>query len=559
MNKFNFKIGADPEFIMVMQGKKVDAKRTMELMLTNKKDLTLTRDGGGFTVKGKGQIGWDGASSTAEIRPEPNSDPQKVVNNLAKILQTTVKYIKICDMTTLSELSSIGGHIHFELPKGEIWTTQKAIMVHKKMASFYLPILVSENKINLALRIRQGYGKISDQRVERRFKYLDGTQGYTFEFRVPSAEWMTTPKLANATMAYMGVIYHEIINHPESFKKMNDMIYKTNKQGEALQTLAIQEFNLLTKAILNKAKKYVKTFEMYPKYKKEIDYIFSPKTIIKEKNKANYNIVKGWKLIEETKQPKKAEIMRIKTDKIQEIAKKKDFDSIKGIINIVHNDDTNVSLFVGALKNRIAAFDWKLNKNYCIFGMRKGINEIIAKNMGGDILKGNKQIKTQRDIDEIGNLFGKMTSKFGLNNTRYTKTIDFKTGNPIDKRNSTIIIGLPYEMRIEENIKKFLNLIWDLEKGKKEVFNKEKSLIDDWELELGETGKIYRILTNQMKTEEQNIIVDENSISLTNSTQAIHELVNETAVQQVREQHNEQTSSQEVEPDETSDTEYFND
>ena len=34
--KFNFKIGADPEFVMTMQGKKVDAKQTMELMLKKK-------------------------------------------------------------------------------------------------------------------------------------------------------------------------------------------------------------------------------------------------------------------------------------------------------------------------------------------------------------------------------------------------------------------------------------------------------------------------------------------------------------------------------------------
>ena len=46
------------------------------------------------------------------------------------------------------------------------------------------------------------------------FSYPDGTDGFTYEFR-PS-EWMTTPKIALATLSYLAVVYHEIINKPRS-------------------------------------------------------------------------------------------------------------------------------------------------------------------------------------------------------------------------------------------------------------------------------------------------------------------------------------------------------
>ena len=63
IKKFNFKIGADPEFVLTMQNRKVDAKQTMELMLNKKEGFKLTPDG--FDVDPFGNIGWDGAASTA--------------------------------------------------------------------------------------------------------------------------------------------------------------------------------------------------------------------------------------------------------------------------------------------------------------------------------------------------------------------------------------------------------------------------------------------------------------------------------------------------------------
>lgn len=525
--KFNFTIGADPEFILTMQDRKVDAQQTMTLMLKGKEGFKTTN--GGFEVGKFGNIGWDGASSTAEVRPSASNDPTQVTENLRELFTAMTKHIKICNMSTISEFSSIGGHIHFEIPRGEKWSNEKRNTIHKRLASFYLPALISENKTNLSLRMRQGYGLLKDQRIEEKFKYQDGTPGFTFEFRSPSAEWLTTPKLAEATLAYMGTVYHEILNHPKSFSKFNDLIYKNEKQGEALQALAIMEYSIMTDGIMKIAHKYIKTFEMYPVYQKQIDYIFNPKQIIKDKQKANYDIAEGWNLIETKSMPKKNEILSSKK-RIQNIASKTDFDILKRVMNIHYNDDTNVALFAETFKDRVAAFNWKLKNNYFIFGMRKGIEKIVAKNLKQEYLAGKELMKTILDRDQMDALFNKMNTKFeNQNQMSYEQTIDFITGKPKDMRENIITIGIPYKMRINEDLKPFLSLIWQLEKNEAPQVSEKgpAELVDDVDLPLEEKGEIYKILTKQMPT-QANVILDRASTSLTNHTRAVHAELQET-------------------------------
>lgn len=506
--EFKFKIGADPELNLTMQNRKIDAHQTLIFALSGKRNFKKINQGLGFIVGNFGEIGWDGSDTTAEIRPSAANTPQQVVNNIANILKESSKHINLFDISTLSEFSPIGGHIHFEIPKKENWKKDKENSIHRKMSSFYLPILLSENKTNLNLRIRQGYGTLKDYRIEQKFKHEDGAPGFTYEFRCPSAEWMTTPKLAEATLAYMAVVYHEVINKPNSFKKYSDVIYKSDKQGDALQTLAIMEFNLLTKQIMNRIRKYIKEFEMYEPYKNEIEYLFHPEKILKDKIKAEYNVSIGWKLNDNKIAPKKTDIISSKK-KFQQKTKNSDLDEIKKIMNIHSNDDTNVTLFAEALKDRVSAFNWKLKNNYFIFGIRKGINSIVTKNFIGDYLTGKEIIKTKMDLDSMDDLFDRMRNKFHQNNSEPIQqiVIDFKTGKPKNIKENSIIIGLPYEMRTQENIKPFLELIWNIEKGKNiltKIVNKQEELIDDT-LDSTLHGEIHKILTRQ--TEQANKVV----------------------------------------------------
>lgn len=530
--KFNFKIGADPEFVLTMQGHKIDAKQTMELILRKKAGFIHNAGRMGFDVEPFGNIGWDGAASTAEIRPKPSNDPQEVTNNIGGIFKAFTKHLKICDMSVISEYSSVGGHIHFEIPQGERWSAEKRNTILRRLSSFYLPILIAENKTNLNLRLKQGYGSLSDMRMEEHFKHPDGSPGYTFEFRCPSAEWLVTPKLANATMSYMGVVYHEILNHPKNFTKFNDIIYKSDKQGDMLQALAITEFSLLTQSILNKAKKYIRKFEMYETYKEEIEYIFNPKQVLKDKAKTEYNIAIGWNLIGNSI-PKKSEILASKK-KIQNIAEVKDFDTLKGVMNIHYNDDKNVAMFAESLKDRVAAYNWKLKNNYFIFGMRKGITKIIAKNLKDEYLTGKDIIKTILDEHEIEKLFDKMNNKFnGMNGISTKATLDFTTGKIKDMREQVIMIGIPYMMRVQEDIKDFLAFIYSLEKGEITTKNQKRTptLIDDRNNSIETKGEIYKILTKQTEKPED-VIIDTGSNSLRHSQEAVGAIIEELAIEE---------------------------
>jgi len=52
----------------------------------------------------------------------------------------------------------------------------------------------------------------------------------------------------------------------------------------------------INKLLLKQISLKVKKFKLYDQYKKEIEFILSPKEIIKEKELNNYNIIKGWNL-----------------------------------------------------------------------------------------------------------------------------------------------------------------------------------------------------------------------------------------------------------------------
>ena len=264
---------------------------------------------------------------------------------------------------------------------------------------------------------------------------------------------------------------------------------------------------------------------MYPKYKKEIAYIFNPKQIIKDKQQINYNIMLGWNLTKTTNPPTKRDMLASKKT-IQNIAEKTDFDILKKIIKIQYNDDTKVSLFVETLKDRIAAFNWKLKNEYYIFGIRKGIPTIITKNLNNQYLSGSSLIKTQLDLTKIEQLFDKIINK--LNITHHTtNTIDFITGKLQNTKKNTIIIGIPYEMRIKEDFKPFLNLIWSLEK---ESIQPEKidipQLTNDRNLPIEKKGKIFKLLTKQLEPDQQ-IIIDNDSHSLNNHLNALSSIANE--------------------------------
>ncbi len=432
---FPFKIGADPEFNIILGDQRLNAERLINLTFAEENRTTK-----------EGEVGVDGNDSTAELRPTACNKIEDLTNNLSFLIHRIANKLPIMTFTTLSYTAPIGGHIHLDRPKDSKANDAFARMARRILSAYYIPVLLGEDKLSVQVRNNQDYGKISDWHNET----PNGKR--TYEFRMPAAEWLTTPKLTTSTLAYVATVYNEILNNPDIFKKkeIQDIIYQNDAQGELLAKLAISDFQLLTTAIINKIKKTIRTFEFYPHYEKEIEYILNPKQVLKDKHKNNFDIVQGWGIVKKRRVLKKDLLSQKKADNLYI---KSNLECLREFIKTEVNKDRNVSSFEDELIKRIIAFNWQPKKKWCIFGLRKGINKILTFDTNSNIFTSQKDIKTPADKELITKLISKMQRKFKEEtNTIYDET--------------TIFIGIPLIDRIKLQFKPFISTIFDIENNK---------------------------------------------------------------------------------------------
>lgn len=451
---FPFKIGADPEFNIVFNDNRLNAKNTLKVLLDKNEKIKCNESKMGYELKNKGVIGWDGEHGTGEIRPEPANSPKRLTTNIGNLIRLITEKSTLFSILTSSINAPIGGHIHIEINDA---IESKIKLIHKKLASFYLPLMLGEDCINMRIRNRSDYGLINDHRVQR---LNNGAK--TYEFRTPSAEWLTTPKICEATLAYVATVFNEIVNQPNNFAKSKEIIYKSEKQGEALQNLALSKYLSLSETVNNKIKKAIKTFEYYPAYKEQIDFIMNGKKVLKEKEKVEFNMIKGWEM-QNIKVPTKRELMNDK--KVKEIITKIDADKFgKLITKVQHNkNDQNTIMFENAIKNRILAYNWDVKKDYYIYGLRKGIDKIITFNRNFEILNPKSIIETQEDYRIIRNIFSRLCER--ISGPKLAKNYK-KEISEEDIRRGQVFIGIPYEMRINLDTKQFLEIVYRIETNK---------------------------------------------------------------------------------------------
>lgn len=490
MNKpFPFKIGADPEFSFVLENRRISADKLITALF--KKDhepenKENSSESMGYKVGQCGVIGWDGVRDTGELRPKASNDPCELVDNIGTLVKSFAAKAKIFQISTASEKAPVGGHLHFELKK-ELHNRETAIdNLHKKIASFYLPIMLSEDVVSARVRqklgdqVNQPYGKIIDYRYDWRDE--DHTV-QTYEFRVPSAEWLTTPEVAKAVLCYLATVYNEIVYRPKNFNRAKEILVRNKKQSLALQELATSQFLLLTRSLLNKIKHYVRTFEFYPQFKDEIELALNPNKILSMKRKAEFDMVKGWDLID-AKEPTKRQLLSER--QLKREALKTDLDSLTTLIRIPYNPDTNVEIFAKSMKARIIAMNWKPSNTYYLFGLRTGIKDYIIINRDWKILAGKEVIKTKLDYDTIERTFQNMMEKFQSGGWH----------RPDDPAKA-IYVGIPYEDRVNISTKRFIELLWTMEKGHmvpKDIIKED--LIDDTRVSSKNgngTGRIFQI------------------------------------------------------------------
>lgn len=476
--ELSFTLGADPEFNILMYDKKISARKVIE-SLFHKNETQTERDefaeAMGFKIAGIGTVGWDGCDSTAELRPAPSNTVEGLTDNIGNLIKVMADKSETFDLSVLSNKGSVGGHIHFSLPPELANSSSKLQILHRQMTSFYLPVMMGENKLNLKIRNRCSYGALSDFRVENG----GGTRPMTYEFRVPSAEWITSPKVCKATLAYLATVFNEIVYHQDGMKKHKDILYKSTQQGEALQNLALSDYRFLTNVLLNKIKKSIKSFELYETYKEDIEYILNPNKVLKDKEKVEFNLLYGWEF-NKAKPPTKEDLLNqtLVNEKTLEL----DMDSLERLVWVGFNEDMNVRNFVKEIKKRIIGLKWKLENEYYFFGMKKGVTDYIITNKSIELIKGQELIKTVKDQETVTELFKKMKAK--MSNTMLNKQAN-------DKK--IIIVGIPYEERMKENYKNFIEMIYNLEKDCKTVALERKNLVNDYSTTetQGEISKVY--------------------------------------------------------------------
>jgi hypothetical protein len=437
---FPFHLGSDPEFVITIQDKQVNAAGLIQKLY---KQQQMDSTGMGYKIGTFGNIGWDGCSSTGEMRPSPSPTPLGHIKNIGGLLEDFAKRIQIFDLDTRSMKASAGGHIHFELPHGfNLSSPEKLNSLHRRLASFYLPLMLGDDPVSLAIRQRGSYGSINDKRSQ-----MVGNGVYTYEFRTPSAEWLTTPEIAHSTLAYLGTVYHEIINNPKNFEKCKQVIFKNEKTALAMQELSKSNYSFVIDAFLNKVKKMIKTFEFYPEHAAAIDYILDYKRVYNDKQAVNWNILSGWKLANH-KQPTKRDLLSDK--KLEEKAKAVNLDGLEQAVYLPYNNDTNVADFAQAIKQRILAMNWKPKHNFFLFGLKKGLKHLMALDAVDNWYGDTSQLANQVDLDRISESFTRMRTKFRAD-----------TG----QKKNNLLIGIPYDLRMERDYKKLIAFLVDIENG----------------------------------------------------------------------------------------------
>lgn len=435
MPELKLKVGADPEYSVLWNGQKVAANEVIRKLFAGDPRLsghTLKTDGG--------ELGCDGCAETGELRPIPSLDPLVTAGNVGKCLKEFLVKGQAFDLTTLSLWAPIGGHIHLELPPE---AQESSIQDwHRNLMSFYLPIMLGEEKASVKIRFAR-YGKITD---------YHGPEGSrrTLEVRCPSAEWITTQKLAEATLAYMGVVWHEVIHNEKKLPKT--LILKSIQQETALQDMAVNGFELATDGIMKEIAKAVRKFEMYEPFKEQIEYILKPNKILEDKRTVNYSIAEGWGFQKSSRNLTKRLFL----------SAQKEAPSIDGAtFDIFHNDDMRTGFFAEELRKKVAS-GTKLNHPYYIFGLKKGIKGMLV--FGDEKYYQAPEYATSDDVDAIRRTVGKMRDKAA----QYEKeklAIDFKRGRVLKQSNRCILIGVPFDQREKNDLKPFLEAVWQFEKS----------------------------------------------------------------------------------------------
>lgn len=489
---FPFTMGADPEFTVVSGRRPMNAQDMFQTFFKG-----MQEGDHGYVVPG-GNIGWDNHAATGELRPNPGT-PRDVANNLKLMFAEAIKRMPFVDLTTLTISASTGGHIHLSIPDNLMRDLTNASpkwhAIERAVGTFLLMIMMGENSLSREMRRKfqnGNYGDLLDFRTDVKFTHPNGNPGYTLEVRGPTAEWITSEKIAIGTLAYMAIAWDYIIT--DKLKPIASVIFRSKLQAKDTVLPLMNNFANMQKMYLNKIKPFVRQHPAYKEYKNELELIMSPERTIQEKKRVHYSINEGWGLSSESKHIPTNRFLN--EEAIEEATSKFPEGILRNMSQFAWNSDLHVEQFATALSKRCIALGWKPSHEYFLFGMKKGIDALIMRDEDGQFVAGEEVIKTQEDLKVMNKKFTRLNPKAAA---IYGRILNHRTGEPMnDRDNHRVMIGIPYTMRQKGNVNPLIRLVVRFEKNPKAF----SALVPE---KLSETGGALKKIIEEEDIIEQGV------------------------------------------------------
>lgn len=447
--KLALKLGCDPEFMMFYGNRKADAHTMFQSFFKN---TGLLADQG-IRVPGAGDVGTE--NSLGEMRPLPGQSPEELVEHIGILIRTMHKHMPFLDMTTLSIGTPAGGHVHLDMPKELSQETRTLNRLVRIISTMMMPIFASEHRLCAASRYTQShYGHANDIRYDQK------ENSYCIELRALTSEWTCTPKIALATLSYLAVVWNEAVKNHASLAK-EEIVFKNQPQIEAVQRMILADYRPIGAGLVTELGKLIRTFELYETFKEECEFILNPEAAFKEKEQAGWELFQGWGLRDKPKTITKRSLLADRAIKAK--VKTINADLLNSTLSMPFNNDYNVEMYAKALAERTAALQWQLKNEYFLYGLKKGIEGFAAAKVNVEEFY---TVPTNASAQDVVHSTNKMKERFlsvkGLaNGTR----INPKTGKVRKGNVDAVVIGLPYGIRVEKNIKPLIELIWRIERG----------------------------------------------------------------------------------------------
>lgn len=435
-------MGCDPEFMLTMAGKPIRTHTAAAIM----EDRAY-----GIEDEAHGSLGAD--CGLCELRPMPSKDITKLASNIKHVLKAAAKQpigAFIFSPLSLEGRGACGGHIHIEAPQGLNTDITRYNTIVRQMFSFYLPLWLADTQDNTATRCKTGYGQYGDVRLDPHGytdpKTKQWVGSYTIELRTPTAEWLTSPKTMLATFAYVGVVMNEILNHPDKMKEFNDFIFRNKDEFKLVERVAQERNKIFVSPLLSKIKRAVKQMELYKDYKREINWLFDEEKVRAEKEKHEYDILRGWGLRDEKL------TLAVLTD--PSILKRKLTKAIDSGYEVspseynphIMNGEAGVAALVHGLNKACIALKWNLKHRYTFYGISEkyGVKGLITADNKYNVLFGAEFIQDDEQKSKTKRALGVIYKKYSRADMRY-------------------VIGLPKEFRRKGNIQELIQYIHMLE------------------------------------------------------------------------------------------------